>query len=157
MSDVTRVSLVYHPLWGVDFRMSFYVPGAVVDPTDATIQAIITKLNAITRAVAIEIELTVIHAVTASATVGAAYVSEDKAQFSFTDENGKSHNYKVPGPKASIIDTNKENIKLTDADVIAYKSAVLTYARGRGGADVTVLVAATRRENRKRLKSAPQV
>lgn len=154
---VTKVTVIYSPLHGVDFRMSFYVNGAVTDPLDTAIQAIITKLNAVTRAYGIELELTVMHNVAASPTAGAAYVSEDKGQFVFTDANGKAHNYKVPGIKAAILDGNKETINQAATGVPAYITAVTTYARGRGGADVTTLISATRRENRKRLKTAPQI
>jgi len=154
---VTRVTAVFNPLHGVDFRMNFYVNGVVTDPTDPAIAAILAALNGVTRAVGIEIVLTVIHDVAASPVIGAAYVSEDKGQFVFTDEDGKPHNYKVPGIKASLLDANKETINLADSLVDAYTDAVLTYATGRGGADVTTLISGTRRENRKRLKSAPAI
>lgn len=154
---VTRVTVIYRPFNGADFRINFYVAGAVVDPTNAAIQAILTAINGVTRAVAIEIELTVINDVADTAVIGAVYVSEDKAQFSYADEGGHSHNYKVPGPLAAIFEANRERVDLTNAQVITFNTEMLANARGRGGTDVTLLTSAVRRENRKRLKSAPQI
>lgn len=154
---VTRVTLVYHPLHGVDFRISFYRDGAISDPLEAGIQAVIAKINACTRAVALEIELTVFRDIAGSATAGAAYVSEDKGLFDFTDEDGKAHNYKIPGIVPDVLDANKETIDITNPLVTPYITAVTTYCTGRGGATVDQLVKAYRTENRKRLKSGARI
>lgn len=153
----TKVSVTYKPKYGPNFGVHFYVAAGIVDPNNAAVQAIVVAINNVTRAVAIEIELTQINALVASAVVGANYVSEDKAQFNFTDEDSKAHNYKLPGPLASIFEANKELVDLTNVDVIAWRAAIETYARGRGGADVGTLISAHRTENRKRLKTAPQI
>lgn len=154
---VTRVTVIYKPFSGSDFRVNFYVAGAVVDPNNAALQAIVSAINGVTRAVAVQIELTVINDVADTAVVGAAYVSEDKAQFTYVDDGGHPHNYKVPGILAALLEANKETVDLTAPAVITYNTAMLANARGRGGADITTLVSATRRENRKLLKSASRL
>lgn len=148
----TRVHVIFHPLKGLDFAVVFHVAGAIVDPTNAGVQAIIAAINSVTSAVAIEISLSVVHENAGSVTIGAVYVSEDKAQFRGVDDDGQAHTYKIPGLITTILNADKETIDLTNADVIVYTAAVTANALGPGGVAVTAVTEGHRTENRKKLK-----
>jgi hypothetical protein len=152
----TKVVVIFHPYKGTDFRVTFYVAAGVVDPSDAGIQAVIAAINGVTRAVAIQIEVSAASGITATASTTGAYISEDKAQFNFSDESSHAHIYKVPGLKPVILLADTETIDPAGTGVPTFTAAILANARGRGGADVTTLVSAHRTENRKRLKSGPR-
>lgn len=149
--------MTYSPKWGPDFIVRFYVAAGIVDPNNAGVQAIVTAINACTRAVALQIELTQINVLEAAAVSGAYYGSEDKAQFNAMDVDSKAHNYKVPGILASLLDDNQETIDPEAPFVEDVVAALNTYAKGRGGADITGIGSIHRMRNRKPLKSAPAV
>ena len=139
--------------YGNEARLVFHVAPGIVDPTDATIQAIVNAINAVCNPVGLTIELSQVNAVVATAVSGADYVSEDKGLFPALDQDGQPHNFKVPGIKPSILVTNSDTIDFTNVDVIAYVSAVTANAIGRGGATITSLNYGYRTASRKPIKN----
>jgi hypothetical protein len=150
----TKVHVIFTPKHGLSFAIVFHVPGAVVDPNDAGIQAIVAAINALTRAVSIEITLSVVHNVVSSAAAGASFQSIDKAFFPALDADGSAHNFKVPGLKAAILLTDDETVDMTNALVTTYVGAVTTHAKSPGNVAVTTLLNGRRNANRKLLKTA---
>ncbi len=138
---------------GLRGRFSFHVSSAIVDPTDPVILGLITVLDGVTRGKAVHIEISLQAAIASTAASGVPYVSEDKAFFRFRDDTGTPHNFKVMGPKTTIFESaNTEVVDLTNADVIDFTDAMTTYARGRGGDVISVIINGYRKENRKRTK-----
>jgi len=152
MAGTTRVTVEILFLYTLHGKFTFFVSSDVVSPTDPIILGYITVLEAITRGKAIHIEISLSQATISSATSGATYISEDKAFMRFRDEFGVGHNYKVPGPKTTVFLTNHEDVDTSLAAVIAFNAAVNTYAKGRGGNDITTFIKGYRKENRKMLK-----
>lgn len=139
--------------YGNEARLVFHVAAGIIDPSDATIQAIVAAINACCNPVGLTIELSQVNAVVASAVSGANYVSTDKALFPALDQDGQPHNFKVPGLKPSILVPNSDNIDFTNVDVIAYVAAVTGNAIGRGGATITTLNYGYRTASRKPIKN----
>lgn len=156
-SLATRVTVVFDPQWGPQFAVRFHVAPGIIDPNNAGIQAIVTAINALTRAIALTIELSQVDAIAGSPVMSADYISEDKAAFKALDGDGQAHNYRIPGPTAAIFLANKETIDMTNLDVVAFVAAVTANALGRGGVPITTIPVGFRAENRKKLKSAPQI
>jgi len=148
----TRVTVCYQDRYGYKWCVSFHVDPSVVDPTDPVIVAIVEAINLLTNCVNISIELSTVTAPAGSATAAADFVNEDKGFFRFTDEDSVAHSYKIPGLKPGILSADDETIASTATGVPALISAVNTYAKGRGGADVRAFVSAYRKENRKVLR-----
>jgi hypothetical protein len=133
------------------------VAAGIIDPNNAGIQAIVTAINALTRSVALTIELSAVDAIEGSPTVSAAYIAEDKAAFKALDADGQVHNYRVPGPKQTIFLTNKETVNMSDSSVTDVVSRITSTVIGRGGVAITSVPNGFRAENRKMLKSAPAI
>jgi hypothetical protein len=148
----TKVHVVFQPIKNPTFVVVFHVAGAVVDPADARIAAILAAINSVTRAAAIEISLSLVHQNSGSVTPSAPYVSQDKALFVGQDVDGQAHNFKVPGLLSTILSANKEDIDITIVPASTYVTAVIANALGPGGVAVSSVTRANRIENRKRLK-----
>jgi len=157
MASHTMVHVVFHPKWGPDFQMVFHIKGIVLDPTDSNLQAVISAINSVTRAVAIEISLSVIHENTGSPTSAAIYVNEDKMRLKGLDEEGNPHNWQLPSLDDSLLDDNQETIDIAVPPASDLVAAITTYARSPGGTNVTTVTNAYRTENRKRLKSGVRI
>jgi hypothetical protein len=153
----TRVTVVFDPKWGPQFAVRFHVAPGIVDPNNAGIQAIVTAINALTRSIALTIELSAVDAIAGSPTASATYIAEDKAAFKALDADGQVHNYRVPGPMASIFNADKETVNFAAGGVGSFISRMLAAALGRGGVPITSIPNGFRAENRKMLKSAPQI
>lgn len=148
----TRVTICYQDRYGFKWCLAFHMAPTVVDPNDPQILLIVAAINAITACVNITIELSKVNNISGSYAASPDYVNEDKGFFKFVDEDSVSHSYKLPSLKPGILDANSETINAAATNVPAFISAVTTYARGRGGADVTAYVSGYRKENRKPLK-----
>ena len=148
----TRVTLTVRDRFANEARIVFHVAPGIVDPNDATIQAIVTAINACMNSVGVYIELTQVNTPAGSVVDDVPYVSTDKAIFPALDQDGQPHNFKVPGPIVSAFEADGYTVDMTFGAVVAYVDAVTTHARGRNGADVTVLTSGYRWANRKALK-----
>lgn len=148
----TRVTVTFRDRYSNECKVIFHIAAGIVDPNNATVQAIVNAINATCNPVGLSIELSQVEAVAGSAVVGADYINEDKGLFPALDQDGQPHNYKVPGIKPSILQVNSDNIDFTNVDVIAYQSAVTANAIGRGGASITTLNYGYRTQNRKPIK-----
>lgn len=152
-ASATRVKVTYQAYGFLEFTVTFYVAGGIVNPNDATIQAIITAINAVTRAVAIRIELSASEGHAVTATASATYVNEDKAEFVFQgDADGLAHTFKVPGLHPAILATDNENIDATAGLPLAYVAAVAANALDADGGSLTAPTKGRRRAARKQLK-----
>jgi hypothetical protein len=151
-ANATKVTCIYRPYHGSYFAIVFHVPGEVLDANDAGVQAIVGFINACTRAVCIEIILSVAHTNTASATAGVAYTSGDKFLLITRDVNDKAHNFKIPGLKASIVGSNKETVDITVTPASTWAAQVLAHALTPGGEAITAAISGRRSENRKPIK-----
>jgi hypothetical protein len=148
----TKVEVIYAPKHGPAFGVVFHVSGAVLDPNDSGIQAIVAFINSLTGAVAIKITLSAVQVNTASATSAAAYVSGDKFLAIIRDSDEIAHNFKVPGIKASLVGTDKETIDITSGAPQTFVNAMLTNARTPSGGALTKAVSGRRAMNRKPIK-----
>lgn len=153
MADHTTVHVVFRPKWGPDFQMLFHIKGIVLDPTDANLQLVISAINAVTRAVAIEIALSVTKENTGSPTASVNYVNEDKAFVKALDAEGQAHNFKIPSLLSTLLGTDKETVNIATGVGSDYATALTTYARSPGGSHITSVPSAYRTENRKRIKA----
>jgi hypothetical protein len=151
-ANATKVTVIYKPKRGPQFAVIFHVAGTVLDPNNAGIQAIVTALNSVTRAIAIEITLSASEAITASATSAAAYTSGDKGFFIFKDENQIAHNLKVPGIMASLVSADSESIDITSGAPKTFADAIVAHAKTPGDGDIVVAESARRSMNRKPIK-----
>lgn len=148
----TRVKVTYSGPYGTEFSVTFYVAPGIVDPTDPTIQAIVTTINALTNAVAIRIEVSAVNPHSVTPTTSQVYVNEDKGQFVFIDDQATPHNFKVPGIKPSIVSSaDKETIPGTGV-VATFLAAVAANAVGPGQSALTAPTQGKRRAARKSLK-----
>ena len=153
MAATTRVTLTIELIFGPKATFNFHVPADVVSPTDPIITGLITVLEAITRGKVLHIVISLSKGTTNDFVAAVAYKSGDKALMRFTDENGVSHAYKVPGLLASIIEDDKEGIDSEDTDVQAYTLAVTTNAKTAAGDMVAFFISGHRSENRNLIKA----
>lgn len=149
----TRVTITMIDRYKRKCTIVFHMDPGVIDPTDSRITNIVAKINAFCNPVGLFIELSQDNVVIATATVGAAYISEDKGLFPALDVDGQAHNFKVPGIKAAIITPGSDTIDMTNTDVIAYVAAVTGNALGRGGAAVSTMASGYRTASRKPIKN----
>lgn len=155
MAASTRVHVIFKPaaLMGQSFQMVFHLKGIVVDPNDVNLQAIISAINACTRAVAIEVSLSVITENAGSPTSSATYVNEDKGLFKALDDKGQAHNWRLPSLKTTLLNADKETIILSTGAGSDLVDAITTYALSAGGDPIDSVPFAYRTENRKRIKA----
>jgi len=149
----TRVTITAQDRYKNEIRIVFHVAAGIVDPNNAAVQAVVTAINNCINPVGLHIELTQVNAVAGSAVVGADYVATDKAVFPALDEDGQTHNYKVPSILATIVDDDGVSIDMANADVAAYVAAVTTNAQGRNGVAITAINSGYRWASRKPLKN----
>jgi hypothetical protein len=148
----TKVNIIFKPKRGPHFSVIFHVPGAVVDPNDAGIQAILAALNALTRAVAIEITLSVSHENTATATAAAPYTSGDKFLLITKDVDDIAHNFKLPGLKTSIVAPDTESVDITAGVAKTFADAIVAHAVTPGNTAIAHAISGRRAMNRKPIK-----
>lgn len=153
MAGSTKVTVIVKLKYGPQARFSFHVPSTVVAPDDAIITGLIAVLEAITRGKAIHIEISLSASIAGSPVSGAAYVSEDKGLFRFSDANGVSHAYKVGGILSTVVATNKEDLLTGVTPGSTYVAAVIANAKTRSNDAITTYVAGHRTENRKPIKA----
>jgi hypothetical protein len=151
VAAATQVTVTWKDRLGKVARVVFYVAASVVDPDNTIIKGIIALMEAIARAKATQIEIG--NSTSFSGTAGQQSYStcEDKAQLAMLDSNGKSHNFKVPGLKASILDTDHERVKTESTPTSTLLSDISTYCCGSGGSAITSTTIG-KRLMRKRLK-----
>ena len=150
-STPTKVTVTFKFLFSLEGTVSFYVAPGIVDPNDATIQAIVAAINALTRGIPIRIEVSASNPIVATATTSQVYVNEDKAEFVFNSDSGKAHTFKLPGLKPSILASNKEDIPGTGL-VGTFLDALATAALDADGGVLTAPLGGKRRTSRKTLK-----
>lgn len=149
MAAATRVTVVFGDRYGAHARIVFYVDPAIVDPSDAQIQAIVTALNYFIRATAITIEISAVeaHADTPGTT---AYSNvEDKMISTFIDGSSAPHNWKLPGVKTTLLNTDRETFLSPNATVDAWTAAVIANAVGSNGEPIISFSGAHRSISRK--------
>lgn len=151
-ANATKVTVIYKPKRGPQFAVIFHVAGTVINPNDAGVQAIVTAINAVTRAVALEITLSAAHENTATATAAAPYTSGDKGLFLFKDENEIAHNLKVPGIKAAEVSADTESIDITAGAPKTFADAIVAHAVTPGSGAISHATSARRAMNRKPIK-----
>jgi hypothetical protein len=149
----TRVTVTLQDRYKNEIRIVFHVAAGIVDPNDATVQAVVTAINNCINPVGLHVELTQVDAVTGSGIVGADYVCTDKAVFPALDEDGQPHNFKVPALLPSILEADGVTVDMANADVVAYVEAVTTNAQGRNGVAITAMNSGYRWASRKPLKN----
>jgi hypothetical protein len=149
----TRVTVTFRDRYANEMRLIFHVAAGIVDPSNATVQAIVTAINSCCNPVGLSIELSQVNAVEGTAVIGADYVATDKAVFPAIDQDGQPHNFKVPSLKPAILAADGVSVDFTNVDVLAYQAAVLASAQGRNGADITTLNTGYRTASRKPLKN----
>ena len=132
----TRVTLVFLTRYGLKFTVRFYVPGTVVDPTDALIVSIVTAINAACACVGVSIEISKGQAYAGSAGTGATNCT-DKAVLIVPDDSGENHIFKVPAPKVAAGNTifleDNATLDLADVNVAALSGALDSAGRGKSG------------------------
>lgn len=148
----TRVKCTFRTFSGLEFTCTFFVSNEVVDPTDGRVQAIVAAINALTRAVCFRIEITRSNPHAVTPVSAAAYVNEDKAEFTFTGEGGLAHTYKIPGLKPTILNADKETINCFAGVANSFVVYMAGHAQGAGGESLTAPTVAYRRAARKTLK-----
>ena len=149
--QANKVCVTWKDRLGKVARIVFYVATTIVDPKDPVILGLLALIERISRAKATQIELSAVTAYSGTAGTQAYSTCEDKAQISMIDNNGKAHNYKIPGLKPTILDTDNETIKTGVVPVSTFITDMVTYACGPG----SVLLKSTaygKRLMRKRLK-----
>lgn len=151
-AEATRVKVTYRTFYDIEFTVTFYVAPGIVDPNNGSVQAIVTAINAITRAVAIRIELSASNPHSVTATAGAIYVNEDKGEFVFQGPAG-AHTFKLPGPDPSFVSsTDNETIDASSGAVGDFVAAVAEFAFDANGGVITAPTEGRRRAARKALK-----
>jgi hypothetical protein len=150
-SAATEVVVTWKDRIGKVARIVFYVAATIVNPDDPVIKGLIALIEKIIRAKATQIEVHNAQAFNGSAGSQAYSTCEDKAQLALLDADGKSHNWKVPGLKGSILDTDGETVKPSAAAVATWITDVSTFVEGPGGVAVTTAFEG-HRLMRKRLK-----
>ena len=148
----TRVKCTFRTFSDLEFSVTFFVSNEVIDPTDTRVQAIVTAINALTRAVCFRIEITRGNPHAVTPTSAAFYVNEDKAEFTFTGEGGLAHTYKIPGLKPTILNSDRETINCFLSVQNAFVTYMSSHAQGAGGETLTAPTVAYRRAARKTLK-----
>jgi hypothetical protein len=148
----TRVTVTFVTRFGFEARVVFYVPAGIVDPTDATITAIVAAIQALTAAYGLRIEVSAVAPHAATPTAASTYVNEDKAEFVFPGQGGVAHTFKVPALKASILESDNETIDATAGAAATFVAAVASGAQGIGGETLTAPTVGHRRAARKTLK-----
>lgn len=132
----TRVTLTFLTRYGLKFTCRFYVPGTVVDPTDALITDIVAAINAACACVGVSIEISKNTNYAGSAGTGATNCT-DKAVLIVPDDTGENHIFKVPAPKVAtantIFEDDNATLDLADVNVLALSTAIDTYGRGKSG------------------------
>ncbi len=111
----------------------------------------IALIERICRAKATAIEIASSEAYSGTAGTQAYSTCEDKAQLSIIDADGRSHNFKIPGLKASILDTDHETVKVSVTPTSTLVGDIATYCCGPGGT-LMESTAIGKRLMRKRLK-----
>src|SRR6266403_1104187 len=151
-SASTTVTVICKPKRGPRFSIVFHVPGAVLDPNDAGVQAVVFAINLAIRAVALEITLSSSHENTASATSAADYTSGDKGLFILKDVDDIAHNFKVPGIKSSLVSADAESIDITSGAPKTLMDALLAHAVTPGDGAIAHATSARRAMKRKPIK-----
>ncbi len=136
----TRVKVIFRDRYGHEAAIVFHVAAGVIDPNSATVQAIVTALNNCVNSRAVQIELSQVASISATATAAAVYVNQDKAQFNGLDGDAQAHVWKIPGPLASVFSSSDhETLILTAGPGNAYMLAVIAGAQGRGGSPILTI------------------
>lgn len=148
----TRVKVTYQGPYSTEFSVTFYVAPGIVDPNNATIQAIVTAINAITCAVALRIEISASNPHAITPVSSPTYVNEDKGQFVFLDGEGVPHNFKLPGIAPAYISTSDNETIPGAGPVATFLAAVASNAKGPNGGALTAPAQGQRRASRKQLK-----
>ena len=152
-SGANEVVVTWKDRLGRVARVVFFVAKSIVDPKDPVIVGLIALIEKIARAKATLISLGGSESFSGTAGTGFYSTSEDKAQMSVLDADGKSHNWKIPGITPEILEADHETINPADASgfVAKWVGDVHTYVAGQGGAAMTATFQG-KRLMRKRLK-----
>lgn len=148
----TKVTLTMTDRYGREAFFIFHVAAGIVDPSNSTVQNVVSAVNAICNPVGLKIELSQVDSFTGTATAGVSYVMQDKCQLNFLDADGQPHNWKIPGPKAAVFVNGGKSVDMSDADISNFVATMIASAQGRGGTDILSATAGHRTTNRKRLK-----
>ena len=139
-----RLTLNYRDVAGKVTKVIVLVAAAVIDPTGTAVAAIRGAIQAVSRCMGNRAAISIPAADTDSTTAGDYPNIEDKVSFTFIDSNGKRHNYKVPSPRPTIFQADKQTVDLTNALVTAFRDAMLAVAKSEDGATLVSLVSGRR-------------
>jgi len=129
---------------GTVARCAVLVAAAVLDPSGAAVTAIRTALDAISTTKQEKASITQPGNYSTTSAAGAYEDDQDKATFTFLDSAGKYHSYRVPAPKESIFQADRETVDLTNADVTAFAAYVTGNFISQTGASLVSLVGGKR-------------
>lgn len=139
---ITRVTLTYRDRYGRSAIIRFHVDGVIVDPNDPDIAAVVSAINAITRAVCITIEISIVDTYTGTAGTGPT-VAQDKALLVTKDDEDDNHLFRVPGPKLAVGTTiflsDNVTVDLANASVAALSASIATNAKSTAGGSLTAI------------------
>lgn len=144
MANSNRLTLNWVDIAGKVAKVAVLVAAAVIDPSGAVVTAIRNAIAAVSRSKNNKATLSRPSAGTGAASDGVYEDIEDKAVMTFVDANGKTHNFKLPAPKAAIFMADKQTVDKTNALVIAYAGAMTDNARTHEGASLITFVGGRR-------------
>lgn len=152
MAAATRVTVTWADRFGNSARVVFHLAAGIVDPSDAAVIAVVNLLKYFTKCVGLTIEISQVdNLVDTPGTTAYANV-EDKMITTFLDEASGPHNWKIPGIKTTLLETDHETLDKTNATVIAWYGAVLTNAVGPNGEPLSSFSGGHRSINRRMSK-----
>lgn len=145
------VTITWADRHGNHVQVKFHVDAAIIDPSNALIQSVVTAINAMTHAIGLTIEIS--KGTTFSNTPGTGpFVVEDKAILVSHDLEGNPHTWKLPAPLDTDFESDNETVDVTAGAVGSLSSMIQANARSQQGGALTLLLKGHRTTSRKPLK-----
>lgn len=123
-----RYSIGFRDSKGFTSRMRFLIGDATVTAINTDANALVVLLQAVSNAHAYRTDLQ-----TPDHTYGttAQYATtEDKAELTFLDQQGKIHRFQVPAPKAAGFNTDTETVLSSETNMGNLITGISTYVYG---------------------------
>jgi len=131
----TRVTVEWLDRYGQTSKLIFHVSPSIVSPTDTVITDIVSAFLSVMRGKPIRITLTAVTQTGNTPTASVYQSVQDKATFTFADQNGQAHTFRIPAPVQSIFNTDdNETVDQTVMAVGNFIDIMQTDAVGEGGA-----------------------
>lgn len=119
-----RLLILCKTYGGKACKVALLVAAAVLDPSGGAVGALKTAIDALTKAGILGASISQNGSYSTTSAAGAYEDDQDKADFTFLDDVGQYHTYRIPAPNPSIFQDDNVSLDLSNAAVVAFAGYV---------------------------------